>query len=76
MDAIGDGFKQMFKELPCCLSIRLIQELRDCKFAGSVNAYKEIELPLHRLNFRDIDMKEAPSRACEHALPGSGSGSA
>ena len=33
--------------------------LRGCKFAGPVNAHKEIKLALHRLNFRDIDMKEA-----------------
>jgi hypothetical protein len=44
VDAIGD-----------CL----IHELCDCKLAGPVNTNKEIELALDRLNFRNIDMKEA-----------------
>jgi hypothetical protein len=59
VNATWDGLEQMLEEFPRCLAICFIHELRDCKLAGPVNAYKEIELALHRLNFGDIDMKEA-----------------
>ena len=60
VDAIGDGLEQMFEELPGGLAIRPIHELGDRELAGPVNADKEIELALHRLNFGDTDMKDPP----------------
>jgi len=65
LDEVRDGLEQMFEELPCGLTICLVQELGDCELAGSVNGHKEKELALHGLNFGD-----APSRACKYALPG------
>lgn len=58
VDAIGDGLEQMFEELPIGLAIRLFHELGDRKLAGPVNAHKEIELALHRLNLSDVDLEE------------------
>ena len=49
----------MLKELPGCLSVGFVHELGDGKLTCSVFTKKEIELALHRLNFGDIDMKEA-----------------
>ena len=60
VDAIGDGLEQTLEELPRCLAIRLIHALRDCKFAGPVNAHKEIELAVHRLNFVNIRKRFLP----------------
>lgn len=40
VDAIGDGLEQTLEELPRRLAIRFINELRDYKFAGPVDAYK------------------------------------
>ena len=68
MNAIGVGLEQMLEEFPRGLAICVIHELRDCKLAGPVNAYKEIELALHRLNFGDIDMKEAYAVSGSHLL--------
>jgi hypothetical protein len=50
VDAIGDGLEQTREELPRRLAIRFVNALRDCRFAGPVDACKEIELALHRLN--------------------------
>ena len=49
----------MLKELPGCLSVGFVHELGDGKLTCSIYANKETELALHRLNFGDIDMKEA-----------------
>ena len=49
----------MFKEIPGCLLVGFIHGLGDGKLTCSVFTKKEIELALHRLNFGDIDMKEA-----------------
>ena len=49
----------MLKELPGCLSVGFVHELGDSKLTCSVYTNKEIELALHRLNFGNIDMKEA-----------------
>ena len=49
----------MLKELLGCLSVGFVHELGDGKLTCSVYTNKEIELALHRLNFGDIDMKEA-----------------
>lgn len=68
MDAIGDGLKQVFEELPCGLTICLAHELSDCKFAGPVNTHEEVELALRRLNLGDVDMKEA-DRVSLESLP-------
>lgn len=43
--------------------------LDDGKLTGPINAHKEIELAFHRLNLGDVR-----SRACKHALSGSGYG--
>jgi hypothetical protein len=59
MYAIRDSLEQTFEEFLRCLAICLLHELGNCKLAGPVNTNKEIELALDRLNFRDIDMKEA-----------------
>ncbi len=65
VDAIGDRLEQTFEEFPRSLAIRLIYELRDGKFAGPVNAHKEIELAFNRLHLGDIDMKEADGLTLE-----------
>ncbi len=49
----------MFKEIPGVLLVGFIHGLGDGKLTCSVFTNKEIELALHRLNFGDIDMKEA-----------------
>ena len=59
MNAIRDGFAQMFEELPGRPAIHLVHELGDGKLAGPVNAHKEPELALHRLNLSDVDVKKA-----------------
>jgi hypothetical protein len=59
VDAIMDCLEPTLEELRGGLGACLIHELRDCKLAGSANTNREIEFALDRLNFRDIDMKEA-----------------
>ena len=65
MNAIRDGLEQMFEEFPHDLAICLFHELRDSKFAGPVNAHKEIELSFHGLNLGDVDVKKADGGALE-----------
>ena len=67
VNAIRDGLEKMFEELLRHLAIRLVHELDDGKLTGPINAHKEIELAFHRLNLGDVR-----SRACKHALSGSG----
>jgi hypothetical protein len=50
----------VLKELADCLSVGFVHELGDGKLARPVYTNKEIDLALHRVNFGDIDMKEAP----------------
>ena len=59
VDAIWDYLEQTLEEFLSSLAVCLIHELFDCKLAGPVNTNKKIELALNRLNFRDINMKEA-----------------
>ena len=64
MGAIGHCLEQMLGKVPRGLEICLVHELSDCKLTGPINANKEMELALHRLNFGDIDMKSHLSAAC------------
>ena len=58
VDAVRHSLKQMFKELPRGLAIRLFHELGDGKPAAPINAHKEVELALRRVNLGDVDMKK------------------
>ena len=49
----------MLNKLSGCLLVGCARELDDGKLTCSVYTNKEIELVLQRLNFGDIDMKEA-----------------
>ena len=49
----------MLKEIPGCLLVGFVHGLGDGKLTCSVYTNKEIGLALQRLNFDDIDMKEA-----------------
>ena len=65
VDAIGEGLEQIFEELPCSFAVCLVHELRDCKLAGPVNPYEEVELALRGLNFGNVDLKEADGVSLE-----------
>lgn len=69
VDAIWDGLEQMLEEFPRDLAICFIHELLDCKFAGPVNAYKEIELALGGLNLGNVDVEEPDGLALELLSP-------
>ncbi len=57
----------MFEKLPCCLAACFIDQLCDSKLARPINADKETQLAFAGLHLRD-----APSFASKHALPGNG----
>ena len=69
VDLIGHSLEHVLKELPGRLSVSRCNELSDGELGGSVNPHKEIELSFSRLHLGNV-----PSRACKHALPGSGCG--
>ena len=46
VDAVGHSFRQVFRELPRCPSIRLVDELSDRKLTGAVDADEQVELAL------------------------------
>ncbi|KEP68886.1 hypothetical protein DL1_08270 [Thioclava dalianensis] len=59
VDAVGNPLEQVLKKFLGCLAIGLFDKLGDRELAGSINGHKEMELPLNRLNFRDVDMEKA-----------------
>jgi len=65
VDAVRNGLKEVFKELPRSLAIGIFDELSDSVFAGPVNAYEEIELALDSLDLGDIYVEEADRVALE-----------
>ena len=58
-------FSSCSKELPRCLAISFVHQLRDRELAGSINAYEEMKLALHLLNFCDVNLEEADGVALE-----------
>lgn len=58
MDPVGHDRHQVLQELPHRFSVGLIDELRDCKFTGSVDAHEQIKLSLCRLHLGDVDAEE------------------
>ena len=66
VDAVGHSFEEQFRELPCGLSVRPLDQLRYGELARSVNGDEERQLALGCPELGDV-----PSRACKHGLPGS-----
>ena len=69
MDLIRHGFEHVLQEFPGCLPVCLVDEPGHGKLACAVDANEQKQFALSALHFGNV-----PSRACKHALPGSGYG--
>ena len=65
VDAVRYGFQQVFQELPCCSSIRLVDQLRDRELARAVDADEQVELALGGLHLGDVRVEETDGVALE-----------
>ena len=61
----GQGFEHVLQELPGGASVCFFNELGCVELTRAVDADKEIELSLCRLDFSDINMEEADGVALE-----------
>ncbi len=65
VNLVGHGSEHVLQELPRGLAIRFVYELGYVELTRAVDADKEIELSLHRLNFSNINVEEADGVALE-----------
>ena len=65
VDVIGHRLEHVLEELPRRLPVGFFDGLGDRKFAGSVDAYEQVELALGGLHLRDIDVEETDWVALE-----------
>ena len=70
MDAVANSFEQTFQDLPGCLAVRLLDQLRNREFTGPIHGDKEKELAFCCPDFGNIDMKEPNWIALEALLLG------
>ena len=77
VNLVGHRFQQVLKELPRGFAICLLDQLRDCELAGSINSvhflrkchvHKEIELAFLRPDLGEVDVK-IPNRIALELLP-------
>jgi hypothetical protein len=59
MDAVGNGFQQVFEKLPSRSPVGLVDQLGDGELAGAVDADEQVELAFGSLYLGDVHVKEA-----------------
>ena len=68
VDFVWNGFQQVFKELPRCFAISLLNQLSHGELADAINSYKEMQLSLFGSDLRDINV-EITNRVALKLLP-------